>query len=140
MISLTPFLLFEGTCADAMTFYQNCLGGELTVMRLGDTPMKDSAPSALHERVVYARLRSEALELNATDWLHPVRMPRPGNTVGLYLSGDADDRFRQIFDSLSVGADPELLDSLRREPFGMYGHLADRYGVHWFFRGEMPGG
>ena len=136
MISLTPFLLFDGTCADAMAFYHECLGGELTVTKLGDTPMKDGVPSELHGRVVYAHLQSEDRELNATDWLHPVRMPQPGNTVGLYVSGDADHRFREIFDSLSVGADPELLDDLREEPFGLYGHFADRYGVHWFFRGE----
>jgi uncharacterized glyoxalase superfamily protein PhnB len=29
-----------------------------------------------------------------------------------------------------------LLDDLRDVPFGSYGHLADKYGVHWFFRGE----
>jgi PhnB protein len=137
VIGLTPFLLFDGACADAMTFYQECFGGELSVTRLGDTPMRDGAPSELHGRVVYAHLQSGAIELNATDWLHPVRTPRPGNTVGLYVGGDADARFREIFDSLSVGADPELLDALRQEPFGTYGHLADRYGVHWFFRAEQ---
>jgi PhnB protein len=139
VISLTPFLLFDGTCADAMAFYQGCLGGALSVTKLGDTPMRDGAPSELHGRVVYAHLQSESMELNATDWLHPVRMPRPGNTVALYVSGDADHRFREIFASLSVGADPELLDELRQEPFGLYGHLADRYGVHWFFRAEPSG-
>jgi uncharacterized glyoxalase superfamily protein PhnB len=35
-----------------------------------------------------------------------------------------------------VGADSDLLDELHDEPFGTYGHLADRYGVHWFFRGD----
>ena len=136
MISLAPFLLFDGTCVEAMTFYRDCLGGQLSVTRLGDTPMKDGAPSELHGRVVYAHLQSESMELNATDWLHPRRNPRQGNTVGLYVSGDADSRFRDLFDALAVGADPDLLDELRQEPFGLYGHLADRYGVHWFFRGE----
>ncbi len=28
MINLTPFLLFNGNCAEAMTFYQSCLGGK----------------------------------------------------------------------------------------------------------------
>jgi PhnB protein len=37
-MNLTPFLLFEGNCAEAMDFYQSCLGGELTIVRLGDTP------------------------------------------------------------------------------------------------------
>jgi PhnB protein len=136
VISLTPFLLFDGTCAEAMAFYQGCLGGELTVTTLGDTPMRDRAPPERHGRVVYARLQHGALELNATDWLHPTRAPKPGNTVGLYVSGDGEGRFREVFDALAVGADPALLDELREEPFGLYGHLADRFGVHWFFRGQ----
>ncbi len=139
MISLAPFLLFDGTCAEAMGFYQSCLGGELTVTKLGDTPMRDGTPPERHDRVVYARLQNGAVELNATDWLHPTRAPRPGNTVGLYVSGDAEGRFREIFACLAVGSDPALFDELRDEPFGIYGHLADRFGVHWFFRGEPAG-
>jgi PhnB protein len=30
MLHTTPFLLFDGNCAEAMTFYHKCLGGELT--------------------------------------------------------------------------------------------------------------
>ncbi len=30
MLHSTPFLLFDGDCAEAMTFYRECLGGELT--------------------------------------------------------------------------------------------------------------
>ena len=133
-MNLSPFLLFDGTCAEAMAFYRSCLGGELTIIRLGDTPMKHQAPPAQHHKVVHAHLKSGALELAATDWLHATRTPRQGNTVALYLQATHDE-LRAIFDKLSVGADPELLDDLREMPFGVYGHLADRYGVHWFFRG-----
>jgi len=133
-MNLSPFLLFDGTCAEAMAFYRSCLGGELTIIRLGDTPMKHQAPPAQHHKVVHAHLQSGALELAATDWLHATRTPRQGNTVAMYLQGTHDE-LRAIFDKLSVGADPELLDDLREMPFGVYGHLADRYGVHWFFRG-----
>jgi uncharacterized glyoxalase superfamily protein PhnB len=62
-------------------------------------------------------------------------MPRPGNTVAVYLQAEDDGELRGAFDRLAVSADPELLDDLRPMPFGTYGHLADRYGVHWFFRG-----
>ena len=41
---------------------------------------------------------------------------------------------------MGVGADPDLLDDLRDMPFGTYGHLADRYGVHWFFQGPAGAG
>src|SRR5580698_9080822 len=44
MVHLTPFLLFDGNCAEAMEFYRSCLGGDLVLIRLGDTPMKDQMP------------------------------------------------------------------------------------------------
>ena len=34
MLNLTPFLLFNGNCAEAMTFYQSCLGGDLTLQNV----------------------------------------------------------------------------------------------------------
>jgi hypothetical protein len=52
------------------------------------------------------------------------------------VSGGTFGQLREVFDKLSVGADPDLLDNLRDLPFGTYGHPADRYGVQWFFRGD----
>jgi PhnB protein len=136
MTSLTPFLLFDGNCAEAMTFYQSCLSGELTITKVADTPMKAQMPPEQHQKVAYARLKSGAIEFSATDWLHPRRTPKQGNTVALYVNGDNYVELRAIFDALAAGADKALLDDLRDMPFGIYGHLADKYGVHWFFRGE----
>jgi PhnB protein len=133
---LTPFLLFDGNCAEAMAFYQSCLGGDLTITKVGDTPMKAQISSELHDRVAYAHLKSNTLEFSGTDWLHPTRTRKPGNTLGMYVNGGDYGQLREIFDRLAVGADRALLDDLQDLPFGIYGHLADRYGMHWFFRGE----
>lgn len=136
MLNLTPFLLFDGNCAEAMAFYQSCLGGELHLVKLGETPMAAQSPAAQHHKVTYAHLKSGAVELSATDWLHPTRFPKRGNMVAVYLTGESYDELRPIFNRLSDGADPSLLDDLRAMPFGIYGHLVDRYGVGWFFRGN----
>ena len=119
-----------------MAFYQSCLGGELAITKVADTPMKNHMPPAQHEKVVHAHLKNHAIEFSATDWLHPNRAPKQGNTVALYVNGGTYKELRTIFDKLAVGADKELLDDLREMPFGAYGHLADRFGVHWFFQGE----
>jgi PhnB protein len=136
MTNLTPFLLFDGNCAEAMTFYQSCFGGELTLTRMADTPMKDQMPPALLQKIANAHLKKDSIEFTATDWMHPVRKPKQGNTVCMYINGGTYNELKQIFDKLSAGADKELLDELRDMPFGTYGHLADKFGVHWFFQGE----
>lgn len=136
MINLKPFLLFDGNCGEAMTFYQSCLGGQLTLTKMSDTPMKDQMPLELHQKIVHASLKSGSIEFTATDWMHPVRKPKQGNTVCMYITGGNYNELKQIFDKLAEGADKELLDDLRDMPFGIYGHLADKFGVHWFFNGE----
>ncbi|HEY6968873.1 MAG TPA: VOC family protein [Candidatus Angelobacter sp.] len=136
MINLTPFLIFDGNCAEAMDFYQSCLGGELTITRVSDTPMKDHMPPQQHHKVAFARLKSAAIIFSATDWVHPTRTPKQGNTVCMFINGGTYNELREIFDQLAAGADKDLLDDLRDMPFGTYGHLADKYGVHWFFQGD----
>lgn len=138
MIHLSPFLLFDGNCAEAMSFYQSCLGGELTITKLGDTPMKAQMPAEKHHKVVNARLKSNAIEMTATDWLHPTRFPHRGNMVALYIHSATYAELKAVFDKLSVGADKNLLDPLCDMPFGTYGHFTDVYGVLWFFQGDRP--
>jgi PhnB protein len=99
-MNLTPFLLFDGNCAEAMAFYQSCLGGELTITKTADTPMKEQMPPEQHQKVVHAHLKSGLMEFSATDWLHPTRTPRLGNTVAMYISGGRYKDLRAIFDKL----------------------------------------
>jgi PhnB protein len=119
-----------------MTFYRSCLGGELAITKMGDTPMKNQMPPELHNKVAHAHLKNGLIEFSATDWMHATRRPKQGNTVAMYLNGGKYEELRAIFDRLAAGADSALLDDLRDLPFGSYGHLADKYGVHWFFQGQ----
>ena len=135
MIRLTPFLLFDGNCYEAMEFYRTCFGGSLTLTRLADTPMKAQFLPEQHHKITYALFQSEAVEISATDWLHPVRQRQQGNNTAMYVLGDSIDELLPIFHKLRMGADPEFLVELRQMPFGIYGRLTDRYGVEWFFRG-----
>jgi PhnB protein len=135
---LTPFLLFDGNCAEAMCFYQACLGGDLRITKLGDTPMAAEQPAANHGKVVHAHLQAGTMEFTATDWLHPTRTRQHGNNVGMFVDGGTYDELKTIFDKLAVGAPAEFLDDLRPMPFGTYGHLIDVYGTQWFFQGDPP--
>lgn len=133
MMNLTPFLLFDGDCAVAMTFYQSCLGGELTITRFGDTPRKGQMPTEQHHNVTHASLKvAPSRFLLRTDYIPREHRDR------LILSPCilASDELKAVFDNLAVGASKEPLDDLRDMPFGSYGHLADKYGVHWFFQGD----
>ncbi len=140
MLKLTPFLLFDGNCAEAMTFYHECLGGELSLTRLGDSPMKDMLPPEKHNRLINAHLKSGAMEISATDWMAaPAYEPTQGDTVDLFVNGGTYEETRAVFDKLSVGASTDRFQDLHDLPMGTYGQLTDRFGVHWIFVGEHQG-
>lgn len=137
MLRCTPFLLFDGNCAEAMSFYRDCLGGTLMLTKLGDTEMKAQFPPEKHGRIINARLKSGALELSASDWMaSPAFDPVLGNMSAVFVMGTAFDELKTVFDKLAVGADRERFQALHEMPFGMYGQFYDRFGVQWIFRGD----
>ena len=137
MLRCTPFLLFDGNCAEAMSFYRDCLGGTLMLTKLGDTEMKAQFPPEKHGRIINARLKSGALELSASDWMaSPAFDPVLGNMSAVFVMGTAFDELKTVFDKLAVGADRERFQALHEMPFGLYGQFYDRYGVQWIFRGD----
>ena len=134
MLRSTPFLLFDGNCAEAMTFYHQCLGGELTLTRLGDSPMKDQLPPEKHNRIINAHLRSGDIDISATDWMaSPAFEPVQGNMSAIFVVGDSHDELKAVFDKLADGADRQRFQELHDLPIGTYGQFYDRYGVQWIF-------
>ena len=77
-----------------MTFYQSCLGGELSLMKVSESPMKDFMPPQVQDRILNARLRSAVIDFSATDWRHPTRGRKQGNTICLYLSEGSHDELK----------------------------------------------
>lgn len=136
MLRCTPFLLFDGNCAEAMTFYRECLGGELTLTKLGDTPMKDTLPAEKHDRIINAHLKSGEIEISATDWMaSPEFDPVEGNTFAIFVTGESYSELKPAFDKLKDGDNNTRLQELHEMPFGIYGQFYDKYGVQWIFRG-----
>jgi len=135
MLQSTPFLLFDGDCAEAMTFYHECLGGELTLTRLADTPMRETLPVEKHDRIINARLVNGAVDISATDWMaSPDFEPLLGNMSAIFVTSDVHDELQTVFDRLAQGASEQWFQPLHEMPFGLYGQFFDRYGVQWIFR------
>jgi PhnB protein len=132
MTTLTPYLLFEGTCREAMEFYHSVFGGELNIAKVSESPAKDQMPAFQHDKIINARLKSSAIEISASDWLMPNRTPERGNTVCLYLSGCTPDELKSLFLKLSDGA--QVTDPLKEMFFGTYGALNDKFGNRWMFQ------
>jgi PhnB protein len=44
MTTINAYLTFNGNCRQAMTFYRECLGGELTLQAVKGSPMEGHWP------------------------------------------------------------------------------------------------
>src|SRR5690349_19381848 len=108
MLTSTPFLLFDGKCAEAMTFYHECIGGDLSLTKLGDTPMKDALPADKHDRIINAHLVLGDFAISATDWMaSPAFDPVLGNMSAVFVECDDEVELRDVFDKLGQGAQSE---------------------------------
>ncbi len=137
MLYCTPFLLFDGNCAEAMTFYHRCLGGELTLTKLGDSSMKDLLPKEKWNRLINAHLKSGGIEISATDWMaSPQYEPKQGDTFAIFVVGGSYDELKVVFDKLAEGAETDRFQELHDLPIGTYGQFTDKYGVHLIFKGD----
>lgn len=132
MTKLTPYLLFDGKCGEAMEFYKSVFGGDLRVTKVKDSPVKEQMPAFQQEKVLNAQLQSGGLEISASDWLAPNATPVRGNTVCLFLSGGSFQDLKLAFDKLSQGA--QVTDPIKEVFFGAYGALNDQFGVRWMFQ------
>jgi len=137
MTTLTPYLLFDGNCQQAMEFYESCLGGKLTLVKVKDSPVKDQMPPVQQDKTLNAHLKSGNLEISASDWLRLDRTRVPGNTTCLYLNGASLKELAPLFEKLSEGG--EVTDPLKEMFFGVYGALNDKFGIRWMFTAAKKG-
>ena len=137
MLNCTPFLLFDGNCAEAMNFYQKCFDGDLTLTKLGDTSMKAQFPPEKHNRIINANLKSGTIDISAADWMaSPDYEPVQGNMYAIFVTGETYDELKKVFDKLKYRAKRDWFQDLHDMPFGTYGQFYDRYGVQWIFKGD----
>lgn len=133
MARLTPYLTFDGNCREAMGFYQACLGGELSVMRVADSPMKDQSPAEIQEMVMHSQLAAGDIVFMASDTLGRGEVVR-GNGTTLCVIGRTKAEIQDLFAKLAEGG--TVGQPLVEAFFGTFGELTDKFGVNWMFQAD----
>jgi PhnB protein len=129
MTQINPYLTFNGNCREAMTFYKNCLGGELIMQTVEGSPIASQCPTAMKDHILHASLQKDGLILMASEMLGPDGFVK-GNTVALSLNCNSEEEINQYFSSLSEGA--QIIHPLRTEFWGaILGVLTDKFGIRW---------
>jgi PhnB protein len=134
MALIQAYLTFAGNCAEAMTFYKNSLGGELTILKGEESPVAAQLPAELRGQVMHSSLALGDLALFASDSLDgtPVTL---GSNISLMLACTGEKELRDAFAKMAVGANVETEPKF--EFWGaLYGSLIDKYGIRWMFNWE----
>jgi len=121
-------LFFNGECDAAFTLYQQCLGGAVTRLTWGDSPMAEQAPAEWRDKILHATLTVGGRTLSGGDVL-PGQYERP---QGFQLQLNLDDPaaaeriFTQLADSGRVTVPLQHTFWAQR-----FGEVVDRFGIPW---------
>jgi PhnB protein len=114
-----------------MTFYQTCLGGELNIQTVGESPAAGQMPPSMKDHVLHSVLAKDGVVLMASDMTGPEGVVK-GNNVSLCIIGSSKAEIEPIFAMLSPGG--TVNTPLTEEFFGTFGDLTDRFGIGWMFQ------
>lgn len=129
-MKIHPYLMFDGSCADAMRFYEKTLKGRIEMMMTYAEAPEGSMPVPAEARklVMHASLEIEGQKIMASD-APPGRFePMKGLWVSLNVGsiGEAERVFKELSDRANVVM--PISETFWAARFGM---LIDRYGTPW---------
>ncbi|MFE9203556.1 VOC family protein [Micromonospora sp. NPDC007230] len=131
---LNPYLSFRDNARQAMEFYQNVFGGNLTLSTFGEAGNPDPAVA---NQVMHAMLETDrGFTLMASD-TPPEMEYSPGNNISISVSGDDADELRGYWKQLAEGGTVSV--PLEKQMWGdEFGMCVDRFGIGWMVNIAQP--
>ena len=125
-VELNAYLFFPGNAEQAIAFYQQVFGGQVSITRLGD--VDPTATAEQKNLVLNALLAGGDITLRASDREDTTLDPQ--TRIELSLIGADDARLRNVFDALAE--DGTVRTKLERQFWGdTFGAVTDKYGIGW---------
>ena len=129
MTQINSYLTFNGNCREAMTFYKDCLGGELNFQKIGESPLADKMPPQMKDCILHSTLTNGALIIMASDMVGEKGLIK-GTAVSLMLNCSSEEEIRDFYAKLSTGGEPT--HPLEISFWGaLFGDLTDKFGNQW---------
>jgi len=135
-MKLYTYLNFGGNCQQAFRFYEEHLGGKITMMMThGQHPDPANVPPDWKDTILHARMTIGETELMASD-VPPDRF-QPMRSAYLSLLLDSSDEAERIYGLLSTGG--EIFMPMQETFFAFrFAMLRDKFGTSWMLLHERP--
>jgi len=136
MTQINAYIRFNGNCREAMTFYKECLGGELTMQTVEGTPIEEHMPASARKNILHSTLVKDNLVLLGSDMTGPEGLQR-GNGISLCLDCNSEEEIHSYYERLSAGG---LATHPLEDAFwgGKFGDLVDKFGNSWLLNYSIP--
>ena len=133
---LHTYLNYGGNCAQAFRFYEQHLGGRITMMMThGQQPNAKDVPPESKDAILYARMSIGETELMGSD-VPPDRF-QPMRSVYLSLTVSSIEEAERIYALLSDGG--QIFMPMQETFFAFrFGMLRDKFGTSWMILHERP--
>ncbi|MEO8646409.1 VOC family protein [Pseudomonas sp.] len=134
-MKINPYLIFNGDCKAAFTFYAQSLRGQIEVMMtFGESPAREHFPTDYHNLIIHTRLLVGDQAIMGSDTT-PDRPTDEMSGCSVSLNVDSIAEAERVFSALSDGGKVEmpLEATFWAARFGM---LVDRFGVSWMVNCE----
>ena len=130
---LNPYLNFNGTARQAMEFYRDVFGGDLTLSTFADLGAAEGADA---DKIMHAQLQtSDGYTIMGADVPGNMEYQPPAG-FAVSLSGD-DSTLHGYFDKLSAGGTVTM--PLAKQAWGdEFGMLTDQFGIQWMVNIGQP--
>ena len=120
-----------GNCREAMEFYKECLGGELSLQTVGGSPMEAQCAADMKDKILHASLVKGSLLLMASDMIGPGGL-KEGNMVALSVNCSSEEEINRFYSKLADNG--QVLEPLKLQFWGdIFGALNDKFGIRWMF-------
>jgi len=129
MKRIDAYLFFEENCREVMTYYQQCLGGELNLMTVGESPVAGQLPAEMKDKIMHACLSNEGVIIMASDNCMGGPLAQSKN-FSLSLVCSNEEEVHALYGKLADGG--EVVTAPKVEFWGdVFGMLVDKFGVSW---------
>lgn len=133
MMTLSPYLVFNGNCEEAFVFYEQVFGGKILFMgRYKDVPVESRQffPGAADEQIMHATLQiNPATVIMGNDNVAAYQGAAASNFF-LYVSITDEATAYRIFNQLSAGG-KMVMPMAPTFWVKHYGIVTDRFGISW---------
>jgi PhnB protein len=135
-MKLLTYLNFGGNCRDAFRFYEQHLGGTITMMMPhGEQPGPSAMPDAWKNAILHARITIGETELLGAD-IPPDRF-KPMRSAYLSLLVGSTQEAERIYTLLAEGG--QVFMPMAETFFAFrFAMLRDRFGTSWMILHERP--